>query len=58
MNIFGLKVAGFGIAEKEITDKGMVIGQDLIIEGIIQKGIGKKRHEVIIGQMAEDRNKN
>jgi hypothetical protein len=55
MILFGLKEAGFGVIEIETTHTEMDIGQDQIIDALIQKGIGKDPHEDIIGLRAEDR---
>lgn len=55
MILFGLKEAGFGVIEIERIDKEMAIGQDRIIDALIQKGIGKDHLEDIIGFRAEDR---
>jgi hypothetical protein len=55
MILFGLKEAGFGVIEIETTHTGMDIGQNQIIDALIQKGIGKDPHEDIIGLRAEDR---
>lgn len=55
--IFGLKEAGYGVIEIELTDAEMAFGQDRIINGHIQKGTGKDPLEDIIGLRAEDRSK-
>jgi hypothetical protein len=52
-----LKEAGFGVIEIECIDKEMAIGQNRIIDVLIQKGIGKDPLEDIIGFRAEDRRK-
>jgi len=57
MILFGLKEAGFGVIETEVTDKETGIGQNRIIDVPTQKGIGKDPLEDIIGLRAEDRKK-